>query len=653
MKRARLLLELALEHLDVGRRRKEEGRREASDKWCPTMEPRMIIDMGELGTWSVATIETVQRMERTVLLRCTTAEAHLVVQLASGMLSARELPAVMFTCRTLRRPIPETVDCLDGFTFRTKDRTITLATQQFRHIRSIDLSCCCNLTDAAAFAVASHCTRLTNLNLSSCDRLTDAAMIDLASHCTELVSVNLSWCGEQLTDAAVIALATNCPRLTSVKLDGDNTSLQLTDAAVNALASKCPGLTSINLDCQFKMTNAAIMTLASQYTRLTSVDLIGIGGLGCLGSVDDYAAPVKALASSNPGLTYVAVQGGDAAVKALALNCNGLTEVNLENCNHTLSDAGVEALAANCPGLTRLFLPGNNGRITNASVAALASHCAGLTALHFGVGIGVVDTSLVSGFVSLTQLDASACRNLTDAAICSLALRCLRLKNLNLSQTKITDAAVESLASHCTELTTIGLMDNAIYDRSVLSVAIHCAGLTSIDLGGCFHITDAAVEALATHCVSLTEIDLAECPNLTEPAIIALASHCVELRRVGLVRFRGFRNVQSSLLWTDAVAIALASNCPNLSDLSLGYCKVTDAAVMMLASHCTALEALSICSDSVTDIAVITLALKCPNLSDLSIEGCRNVTSELQNVRFWGDSQKLRELICSQVCMRL
>jgi hypothetical protein len=84
-------------------------------------------------------------------------------------------------------------------------------------LRSLDLSHCSRLSDAAVVVLAQRCSQLTRLDLSCCSELTDAAVFALAVRCPALASLSLSRC-HHVSAAAAVALCCSCRCLHSLSL---------------------------------------------------------------------------------------------------------------------------------------------------------------------------------------------------------------------------------------------------------------------------------------------------------------------------------------------------------------------------------------------------------------------------------------------------
>jgi hypothetical protein len=153
----------------------------------------------------------------------------------------------------------------------------------------LDLTWCCNVTDAGVRAVVSSCTALKSLRLFCCKKLTDEG-VRAVSSLPALTSLNLAGCN--VTDEGVRAVVSSCAMLTELNLYGCR---NVTDEGVRAVSnlpaltelnlrfckvadegvravSTCTTLTALDLRECFKLTDEAVRALSS-LPALTSLDL--------------------------------------------------------------------------------------------------------------------------------------------------------------------------------------------------------------------------------------------------------------------------------------------------------------------------------------------------------------------------------------------
>ena len=128
----------------------------------------------------------------------------------------------------------------------------------------------------------------------------------------------------------------------------------------------------------------------------------------------------------------------DTAVIALATNCAGMTNINLNYCSN-VTDAGVIAIAKNCPGLEVISLSMCKN-ITDAAIIAMAEKCEGLSSIDVSACYNLTDNAVIvlaDGCAGLMWISMSMCKNITDAAIIALA-NCDYLQHCQRVGTKVT-----------------------------------------------------------------------------------------------------------------------------------------------------------------------------------------------------------------------
>ena len=78
----------------------------------------------------------------------------------------------------------------------------------------------------------------------------------------------------------------------------------------------------------------------------------------------------------------------------------------------------------------------------------------------------------------------------------------------------------------------------------------------------------------------------------------------------------------------DAVVVAVASDCKQLTTLELSGCdNITDAAVVAVASGCSLLTTLGLRESKITEVAVLAVASECKHLTSLNLRGSQVLRS--------------------------
>ena len=136
----------------------------------------------------------------------------------------------------------------------------------------------------------------------------------------------------------------------------------------------------------------------------------------------------------------------------------------------------------------------------------------------------------------LTSLRLMCAESNVDEAICVVARGCPNLQAIDFVLCNVSDVAINEIAKCCKALKTLRLagLNTAITDASIVRIAHGCPELVSLTLNGCTNVTSPAIEEIANHCKHLSKVDI-----------------------------RGVRV-------DDTCVIALASNCPGLTELRLG-----------------------------------------------------------------------------------
>lgn len=146
--------------------------------------------------------------------------------------------------------------------------------------------------------------------------------------------------------------------------------------------------------------------------------------------------------------------------------------------------------------------------------------------------------------------------------------------------------------------------------------SIRLEGTKSINLVSWPKITDECLNAIATNCPNLTNLDLS-CYNLI----------------------------------TDFGLAAIANRCPNLTDLRLFFLcgfEITDVGLTSIAHCCANLKRVTLVNINITDASLISIAENCPNLIKLVLERCALIT-DVGIVAITKNCHALTSLVLRQV----
>ena len=185
-----------------------------------------------------------------------------------------------------------------------------------------------------------------------------------------------------------------------------------------------------------------------------------------------------------------------------------LTKLNLTGSDWWLSVDAVAALAK-CTTLQTLFLSTNNS-VRDAALCAIAANC-----------------------VSLTQLDLSNCRRVTDVGIAALATLPL-LHNLELANCPgTTDDALCALAARAGRpMLYLGLRSASASEAALSELTASCTSLTHLNIGNCDGASDATLAAISRSCPELRVLELRQSDECTDAGLIALAAGCTKLEEL-------------------------------------------------------------------------------------------------------------------------
>ena len=135
--------------------------------------------------------------------------------------------------------------------------------------------------------------------------------------------------------------------------------------------------------------------------------------------------------------------------------------------------------------------------------------------------------------------------------------------------------------------------------------------LQSLSVSGCVRLTDESIVSVARRCHRLAHVDLSQVYDLTDASVVTIAQSCgpylrtIKLSRCGRI--------------TDLAVIALAENCPGLTDVTVDDCyALTDASIVALVQRCRLLRALDLSH--------------CPRLTDQSVIALTEFSTALKSL---------------------
>ncbi|XP_005002684.2 F-box/LRR-repeat protein 4 isoform X1 [Cavia porcellus] len=291
--------------------------------------------------------------------------------------------------------------------------------------------------------------------------------------------------------------------------------------------------------------------------------------------------------------------------------------LNLQPYWAKLNDTSLEFLQARCTLVQWLNLSwtGNRGFISVSGFSRFLKVCGSeLVRLELSCSHFLNETCLevISEMCpNLQELNLSSCDKLPPQAFNHIAKLC-SLKRLVLYRTKIEQTALLSILNFCSELQHLSLGSCVMiedYDVIASMIGAKCKKLKTLDLWRCKNITENGIAELASGCPLLEELDLGWCPTLQSSTgcFAKLARQLPNLQKL-------FLTANRSVCDTDIQE--LASNCTRLRQLDiLGTRMVSPASLRKLLESCKDLSLLdvSFCSQ-IDNRAVLELNASFPKV---------------------------------------
>lgn len=359
------------------------------------------------------------------------------------------------------------------------------------------------------------------------------------------------------------------------------------------------------------------------------------------------------------------------SINAIMKYCKGLNQLSIERCP-LITNSPIISLVETCTSLRALTF-NSCTQLTDDILGPIAKNCRQLELLHISLCFLFTDEgmyALTSGInrTSLTSLDLSGCKGLTDDGFEVVAMACISLKWLNLSSARITDIGMRAITHNCWRLKNLIMKDLYLISDDVFFFDLEKDGrkeadenmltsLTELDLTDCTRLTDRALEGLSIRCENLVNLKLGGCSNLTDRAIDLLLKEpkcgkergkhltklsfafCTQMTDQGISKICqacakiDTLDLSGLVHLTDEVMKVLAEYCPHLQNLSLARCKrLTDKTLCTLADYLW-IEELDISHcNKITDEGLEVIALEFTGLKKLNIAWLQRVTDRTLSV---------------------
>ena len=294
----------------------------------------------------------------------------------------------------------------------------------------------------------------------------------------------------------------------------------------------------------------------------------------------------------------------------------------------TVTDATVQELCTVRPTMTRLDLT-DCREITDVSLWAIARHCVQLKCLvlsgcHQISHVGLRSLSL--RLLDVVELDMSHCKSLDDLTMTVIASGCWHLERLKLRGCLgITDTGVGKVAKASERLQYLDMNGctsvGEFGDHALKEIGAFCSQLRTLDLGGCKRVEDGGLRAIAQGCPELTELMLAGCEGITGRGFQALFKYGKSLTTLHLMGSKHIADRDLEPLHTSPLRHTLTN-----IDFT-GCARLTDRGVATIAQSIgRSLTSLSVAKTKVTDHTPTLLAHHCSRLRALDLSFCAEIT---------------------------
>ena len=337
-------------------------------------------------------------------------------------------------------------------------------------------------------------------------------------------------------------------------------------------------------------------------------------------------------------------EGRSERMKAMVKNfCSSesglfIDDINMQqymiDSGETVTDATVQELCTVRPSMTKLDLT-DCREITDVSLWAIARHCVNLKSLvlsgcHQISHVGLRSLSL--RLLEVTELDMSHCKSLDDLTMTVIASGCWHLERLKLRGCLgITDTGVGKVAKASERLQYLDMNGctavGEFGDHALKEIGAFCSQLKTLDLGGCKRVEDGGLRAVAQGCPELEELMLAGCEGITGRGFQALFKYGRSLKTLHLMGSKHIADRDLEPLHTSPLR-------HTLTDVDFTGCvRLTDKGVAAIAQSIgRGLTSLSVAKTKVTDHAAALLAQHCSRLRSLDLSFCGEITEYGVNV---------------------
>ncbi|XP_071722315.1 F-box/LRR-repeat protein 3 [Rutidosis leptorrhynchoides] len=380
------------------------------------------------------------------------------------------------------------------------DDSLASLKQGWKSLKTLNMSCCENVTHVGVSSLTSSTSCLQNLNLAY-GPLVTLAVSESLQKLSQIQKIRLDGC--QVTCSGLKGIANSCVSLKELSL---SKCLGVTDDGLSSIVMKHTDLQKLDITCCRKITQTSIAHITKSCGSLVSLKMES-----CTLVPSEAFVLIGQYCHFLQELDITDNDVDDKGLKSIS-RCSELSILKLGICLN-VTDEGLIVIGNGCPKLIELDLYRSTG-ITDKCISAIAHGCSKLEVINVSYCEDITDSSLISlsnclklntlesrgcplitslGIKAiavrckqLTKLDIKKCLNVDDSGMIPLAQFSQNLRQINLSYTCVTDVGLLYLASlGCLQSMTILHMDG-LSPSGLAAALLGCGGLSKVKLQSLF-----------------------------------------------------------------------------------------------------------------------------------------------------------------------
>lgn len=334
--------------------------------------------------------------------------------------------------------------------------------QSCQYLKLFNINNCGNITYELVYIVANTNTRLATLNISS-TQISDDGLSQLATVVSKkhLTSLDLSFCRD-ITDFGIICLSESCPNLRRLNLCGLS---RITGEGLRHICSKCWYLEDLALEDLFLLDDD-VFWFSSSFDGRPAADenmLKSLVALNLRDCSNITNSSIHGMAERCRRVERFVLRGcdklSDDIVDILAEPygdpknipmCDSFKLLDVSFCSK-LTAPGILRLLPICGLLEELNMSGITS-VDDNFIRQMCIVCPTIQKLEVQKCVQITDAALcsISDYLWLEALDVTGCHKITDDGIEVLTIACNGIRTLTLKRlSKLTSRSVNAMARNC------------------------------------------------------------------------------------------------------------------------------------------------------------------------------------------------------------